>query len=941
MSVQKNKTLMPHRSEIIRIGRLLLLMALMGISGSCNSAGGKNGNEGVTVRWPAEWGSADPEDSRVIREHCNPPQNNYYFCDFKSPHNQPFTLSFSIKLGKAKISKPNGEITLSDNDLSINSPIAGKNPPGSYSIYFPEKFYKELKHNVRNVDLLTASDQKPCKKIIDPKERKVTFSVCGNVQQGIITEFILKLNGYEDKQVRMSESLSVDDINSLELISITKTIQTDQESRWIEFPKPEYDRLKDRSDLENVKLLQESGHEPCLHKKLDETNHKIIFNDCKFQYDPDGSTSFYLDVPNEERSKKFVMKQSWPEKSYNLLWPNQASANPTVNLGSVMIQFPKPLYEALKKDPSKVHLYPETETQACKYMPTKDADQIITFSGCDIQGRTPSFFYIDIAGFDREPISSALKHTETEPFKLADDLSTKPISIGNKDRKELLTLNQIGVKRFINENKTLCKQSYTVTYEYLFNLDQNSLPVPVETDAQCHPIMVRWPKAWSEPTIAKDNRKDTQKIRCDDDSQDLSKQTCNYITKASDHFILEWKGGLIATQVYLKEQSQPQEIKNLTIRFPKDDDGILKGHPDQDNKSSLCERLPFFEFQNIQVCNPSNQNCAPTKPIESDSVLSFNWADPSLPSEIRGTFVQKTQNPKYAPSIEKIIPIGDHYALPKITELQAFKEKKQLPVEINFDPPDQKPEYSEKRELLLFKSEQDCIKTEKPQNVYYTEQYIKELKLTVCEENWAKISGDGRQADLTQCALGKNSSIPEPTVRFALKVTPGYGEKRWLIVVSETQGLDQQKRNIIDALKGFIKNNDKKPITIIASGAKVRKLLRTEEVAGDSSEKKLWGSIDMNNTIQNAILDLGGIESEISLEKIQKMLYITDSKGLKLGDELSRIQKAIIGPLIIDIPITVVTPKYYCDIWIKAKVKHCDDISDIPNALAKFKEDRP
>ena len=176
-------------------------------------------------------------------------------------------------------------------------------------------------------------------------------------------------------------------------------------------------------------------------------------------------------------------------------------------------------------------------------------------------------------------------------------------------------------------------------------------------------------------------------------------------------------------------------------------------------------------------------------------------------------------------------------------------------------------------------------------------------------------------------------------VHFKLKATPSYGPKRWLIVVSETQGFVLQKANIIEALKGFIKNNDKQPITIIASGAKVRTLLRAENVASDFGKTKLWESIAMNNTIQDAILNLDGIQSEIPLDKIQKLLYVTDSTGLNSNEEWNINQKKIMSPITIDIPMTVVTPKNYCDFWKKAKVKHCEDISDISKALAEFKED--
>ena len=127
---------------------------------------------------------------------------------------------------------------------------------------------------------------------------------------------------------------------------------------------------------------------------------------------------------------------------------------------------------------------------------------------------------------------------------------------------------------------------------------------------------------------------------------------------------------------------------------------------------------------------------------------------------------------------------------------------------------------------------------------------------------------------------------------------------------------------------------------IIAIGAKPRKLLRTEEVASEFGETELWGSIAMNNTIQDAIRNLDGIQSKISLEKIQKLLYITDSTGLNSNEDVNTNQRTTLGKFLTWIPMTVVTPKNYCDFWKnKAKGKHCGDISDISNALTEFKED--
>lgn len=948
MRVQHNKTLMPHCSEIIRIGRLALLMVFMGVSGSCHSVGGETpppSGSSVIVRWPVEWGIPSMTDD--VTKDLGPcdltsSMNRVFSCSFTSPHNKPFILEFSKIKRKANVNISTTDITLNKRDLLTDSPSAQvTNSQASYSIIFPKNYYAAVNGKKRIVDLLTASDQKPCKsKILYPDERKIVFSRCSNVQQGVLTEFILRLKDYEDESFNMAESLSEQEFTEklkLKPKHPSTAVNTDPNSRSIEFPKSEYDRLKNSAELDNVKLFQENDVEPCPNNMIiDDIHYKITFHDCDIIVEPDGSTQFYLEVPDKGRSKKIVMKESWPEDKYNGLWLTQSSANPIVNQRSVTVQFPELLYKALKKYPDKVRLYPEDDDkQACKNGTQKDNERKITFECPDIQGRTPSFFYLKIAGFDKKLIPLGSKHTEAEPFKVADDLSTKFISIGNEGRQLPLILNQIGQKQLLNETETLCKQSYTVTYAYLFNLDQNSQPVPVETDAHCHPIKVSWPKAWGEPTIAQASRNDAQKISCDD-SQDLPKQTCNYFTKASDHFMLEWKNGLITTRVDLKDQLQTHEIKSLSIRVPKDEEGILKGHLESDNKASWCEQEPTFEFQNIQVCNSIHQCMA----IESSAVLSFNWSDPSFPAELKGSFVQKTQNPKYAQSVEKAIPIGDHYALPKKAELQA-SQPKQLPVEIDFDPSGQKTEYNDRRELLLFKSEQDCIKTEKPvRNVYYTEPDIKALKLPACEENWAKVTAEGRQSNLTQCALGKITTSSPTAVNFKLKEAPTYGVKRWLIVVSETRGLDQQKRNIIEALKVFIKNNDKQPITIIASGAKVRKLLRAEEVASDFGEKILWGSIAMNNTIQDAILNLDGIQSEIPLEKIQRLLYITDSTGLNSNEDVNTNQRTTLGKLITWIPMTVVTPKNYCDFWKnKAKVKHCEDISDISKALAEFKED--
>ena len=59
MRVQHNKSLMPHCSDIIRIGRLALLMMLMGVSVSCNSAVVQPPSSGsVIVKWPSEWREA-------------------------------------------------------------------------------------------------------------------------------------------------------------------------------------------------------------------------------------------------------------------------------------------------------------------------------------------------------------------------------------------------------------------------------------------------------------------------------------------------------------------------------------------------------------------------------------------------------------------------------------------------------------------------------------------------------------------------------------------------------------------------------------------------------------------------------------------------------------------------------------------------------------------
>jgi len=133
MSAQSINDQIRHCPAFIRIGRLVLLMVLMGVSGSCVAVENKV-DAVITVNWPAEWGQPEKVND-VEKSNCSLGASPWH-CKFKNLNGQTFSLIFKEIKRKAEIKMSASITTLKKEDLTELDDNTDKSTSRSFSISF-------------------------------------------------------------------------------------------------------------------------------------------------------------------------------------------------------------------------------------------------------------------------------------------------------------------------------------------------------------------------------------------------------------------------------------------------------------------------------------------------------------------------------------------------------------------------------------------------------------------------------------------------------------------------------------------------------------------------------------------------------------------------------------------------------------------------------------
>ena len=489
--------------------------------------------------------------------------------------------------------------------------------------------------------------------------------------------------------------------------------------------------------------------------------------------------------------------------------------------GERWIEFSSELFSLLNS--SNINLYNEQNNKRCEVKIFRK-DQKITFQKCPgATNGVKTIFYLEIDGFKRSPLFRMSNYYNIDEFKTL-RIKTKDLDIilssGNQRRS--LYIEDIGKNLTIGDS-TICTEWIHVTFKAVMRGRQ------ITADNDCQEIKVEWPMGWNKPSIDFQNRDLLQSSTCEEIDE---KQRC--IFKSREKLLkLKWYESIstkIDTQI-----GDIQSVTKLDIAVPKDRDNILKKTTISSN--NICNNIPEYEIKSAEICGVGDKSCKPVELSTGERYIEIIWKENELPHYFMLNLIQKTNNPKYLETTRKEIDIQFDNKIPSLLDLKIDGTVETVPINIEFI--DEDVPYNDEYEFLLYSSKKECENTQSHyENMSFTKDDLIQTKLSVCDSGqyWAKITGKNRSVNRSDCAQGIWKINNAVGITFSLKANViDYGTKRWLIVVSQSEGLWSKTGLIKSTLTSFIKSNKNKPITLAVVGAKPRTLLRSEDV-GDSKD---------------------------------------------------------------------------------------------------------